>query len=57
MVRIFHIVNKKDENYVYYLVVKNRKKRRKLNGLTQREFADVLDIDIIELFKPIDDDK
>lgn len=57
MVRIFHIVNKKDENYVYYLVVKNLKKRRKLNGLTQREFADVLDIDIIELFKPIDDDK
>lgn len=55
--RIFHIVNKKDENYVYYLVVKNLKRRRKLNGLTQREFADVLDIDIRELFKPIDDDK
>jgi DNA-binding XRE family transcriptional regulator len=57
MVRIFHIVNKKDENYVYYLVVKNLKKRRKLKGLTQREFADVLDIDIRELFKPINDDK
>ena len=28
-----------------------------LKGLTQREFADVLDIDIRELFKPIDDDK
>lgn len=57
MVRIFHIVNKKDENYVYYLVVKNLKKRRKLKRLTQREFADVLDIDIRELFKPINDDK
>lgn len=57
MMRIFHIVNKKDENYVYYLVVKNPKKRRKLKGLTQREFADVLDIDIRELFKPINDDK
>ena len=50
-------LSKKDENYVYYLVVKNLKRRRKLNGLTQREFADVLDIDIRELFKPIDDDK
>lgn len=55
--RIFHIVNKKDENYVYYLVVKNLKRRHKLKGLIQREFADVLDIDIRELFKPIDDDK
>ena len=51
------MVNKKDENYVYYLIVKNLKKRRKLKGLTQREFAYVLDIDIRELFKPIDDDK
>lgn len=57
MVRIFHMVNKKDENYVYYLVVKNLKKRHKLKGLTQRGFADVLDIDIRELFKPIDDNK
>lgn len=82
------MVNKKDENYVYYLVAKNLKKQRKIKGLTQREFAekcnysdgfvmniesekyyqtfslgtlwkfaDVLDIDIRELFKPIDDDK
>ncbi len=77
--------NKKDENYVYYLVAQNLKKQRKLKGLTQSKFADlcnysngfimniesekyhqtfslgtlwkfaeVLNIDIRELFKPID---
>lgn len=29
------MVNKKDENYVYYLVAHNLKKQRTLNGLTQ----------------------
>ena len=33
--------NKKDENYVYYLVSKNIKKQRKQKGLTQRELANV----------------
>lgn len=80
--------NKKDENYVYYLVAKNLKKQRKLKGITQREFAEmcnysdgfimniesdkylqtfslgtlwkfaeILDIDISEFFKPVDKDK
>ena len=31
--------DKKDENYVYYLVSKNIKKQRKLKGWTQRELA------------------
>ena len=78
------MVNKKDENYVYYLVAYNLKKQRKLNGLTQSQlaemcnysdgfimniespnyhqtfslgtiwkFAEVLKIDIRELFVPI----
>ena len=82
------MVNKKDENYVYYLVAQNLKKQRKLKGLTQSKFAelcnysdgfimniesekyyqtfslgtlwkfsDVLDIDIRELFNPIDEKK
>ncbi|MBQ6840797.1 MAG: helix-turn-helix transcriptional regulator [Bacilli bacterium] len=81
------MVNKKDENYIYYLVAKNLKKQRKLKGLTQAEFAElcnysdgfimniesekyyqtfslgtlwkfaeVLTIDIRELFTPIDSD-
>lgn len=33
--------NKKDENYVYYLVAHNLKKQRKLKGLTQRQFAEL----------------
>ena len=80
-------MNKKDENYVYYLVAQNLKKYRKLKGLTQRQFAEkctysegfimniespsyyqtfslgtlwkfaeVLNIDIRELFKPIDEE-
>ncbi len=79
-------INKKDENYIYYLVAKNLKKQRKAKGLTQNQFAElcsysdgfimniesekyhqtfslgtlwkfseVLDIDIRELFKPIDE--
>ena len=47
--------NKKDENYIYYLVARNLKIQRKLKGLTQSKFAEVLDIDIRELFKPIDE--
>ena len=78
--------NKKDENYIYYLVARNLKTQRKLKGLTQSKFAElcnysdgfimniesekyyqtfslgtlwkfgeVLDIDIRELFKPIDE--
>ena len=79
--------NKKDENYIYYLVARNLKTQRKLKGLTQSKFAElcnysdgfimniesekyhqtfslgtlwkfaeVLNIDIRELFKPIEDD-
>jgi len=79
-------MNKKDENYVYYLVAQNLKKQRKLKGLTQSQFAErcsysdgfimniesekyhqtfslgtlwkfaeVLNIDIRELFKPIEE--
>ena len=81
------MVNKKDENYIYYLVAKNLKKQRKIKGLTQAKFAElcnysdgfimniesekyyqtfslgtlwifaeVLNIDIRELFNPIDSD-
>ena len=46
--------NKKDENYIYYLVAQNLKRIRKEKGLTQAKFAEVLNIDIRELFKPID---
>lgn len=31
--------DRKDENFVYYLVSKNIKKQRKLKGWTQRELA------------------
>ena len=79
------MIDKNNENYIYYLVAKNLKKQRKLKNLTQREFADlcnysegfimniesekyhqtfslgtlwkfaeVLGIDIRELFKPIE---
>lgn len=81
-------MNKKDENYVYYLVAQNLKKQRKLKGLTQSQFAErcsysdgfimniesekyhqtfslgtlwkfaeVLNINIRELFKPIEKEK
>ena len=33
--------NKKDENYIYYLVAQNLKKQRKLKGLTQTKFAEL----------------
>ena len=77
--------NKKDENYIYYLVAQNLKIQRKLKGLTQSKFAElcnysdgfimniesekyhqtfslgtlwkfaeVLNIDIRDLFNPID---
>lgn len=80
--------NKKDENYVYYLVAQNLKKQRKLKKMTQRQFAEkcnysegfimniestkyyqtfslgtlwkfaeVLDIDIRDLFIPIKDNE
>ena len=82
------MINKNDENYIYYLVAKNLKKQRKLKGLTQSKlaelcnysdgfimniesekyhqtfslgtlwkFAEVLEIDIRELFSPIDDNQ
>ena len=82
------MINKNDENYIYYLVAKNLKKQRKGKGLTQAKFAElcnysegfimniesekyhqtfslgtlwkfaeVLGIDIRDLFKPIDTDK
>ena len=78
-------MNKKDENYVYYLVGQNLKKQRKLKKLTIAKFAmlcnysegfimniespnynqtfslgtvwtfaNVLNIDIRELFNPLD---
>ena len=81
------MINKNDENYVYYLVATNLKKQRKTKGLTQHKFAklcnysdgfimniesekyyqtfslgtlwkfvEVLNIDIRELFKPIDEE-
>ena len=79
--------NKKDKNYIYYLVVTEHKIQRKLKGLTQSQFtelcnysdgfimniespnyhqtfsletiwkfAEVLGIDIRELFVPIEED-
>ena len=33
--------NKKDENYIYYLVAHNLKIQRKLKGLTQSKFAEL----------------
>ena len=33
-------MNKKDENYIYYLVAYNLKRLRKKKGLTQSEFAE-----------------
>lgn len=79
--------NKKDENYVYYLVAQNLKKQRKSKNLTQRQFAEkcnysegfimniestkyyqtfslgtlwkfaeVLEVDIREFFKPLSED-
>lgn len=82
------MVNKKDENYVYYLVARNLKIQRKKKGLTQSKFAElcnysdgfimniesekyyqtfslgtlwrfaeVLNIDIRELFVPINEKK
>lgn len=35
------MINKNDENYVYYLVAKNLKKQRKTKGLTQHKFAEL----------------
>ena len=82
------MINKNDENYIYYLVAKNLKKQRKIKGLTQSQFAElcnysdgfimniesekyhqtfslgtiwkfaqILNIDIRELLKPIDNEK
>ena len=82
------MIDKKDENYVYYLVSHNLKKHSKLKHLTQTEFADkcnysegfimniesekyhqtfglgtvwkfaeVLEIDIRELFAPLEDEE
>lgn len=82
------MLNKNDENYVYYLVAHNLKIQRKLKGLTQSKFAElcnysvgfimniespkyyqtfslgtlwkfaeILNIDIRELFNPIDENK
>lgn len=79
-------MNKKDENYIYYLVAYNLKRIRKAKNMTQSEFADkcnysigfimniesekyhqtfslgtlwkfaeILEIDIRELFTPIDE--
>ncbi len=81
-------MNKKDENYIYFLVAHNLKKQRKLKHLTQSQFAElcnysdgfimniespnyhqtfslgtiwkfaeVLNIDIRELFIPIEEEK
>ena len=33
-------MNKKDENYIYYIFGQNLKKQRKLKGLTQEQLAD-----------------
>lgn len=82
------IINKKDENYIYYLVGQNLKKQRKLKHLTQSQFAEkcnysdgfimniespnyhqtfslgtiwkfaeILEIDIKELFNNLDEDE
>lgn len=79
--------NKKDENYVYYLVAQNLKMQRKLKNLTQRQFAEkcnysegfimniestkyyqtfslgtlwkfaeILEVDIREFFKPLNEE-
>ena len=85
---VLFLLNKKDENYIYYLVAYNLKKIRKEKGWTQNTFAEkcsysvgfimniesekyyqtfslgtlwtfsiVLDIDIRELFTPIEEEK
>ena len=36
-----YMKNKKDENFIYYLVAQNLKKQRKLKGLTQSQFAEM----------------
>lgn len=82
------MINKNDENYVYYLVAKNLKRIRKENNLTQSKlaelcnysygfimniesekyhqtfslgtiwkFAQVLNIDVRELLKPLNEKK
>ena len=33
------MVDKKDENYVYFLIAQNLKKQRKIKGLTQSQLA------------------
>ena len=35
------MINKEDENYIYYLVSVNLKKQRKLHKLTQEQFAEL----------------
>ena len=35
------MINKDDENYIYYLVSVNLKKQRKLHKLTQEQFAEL----------------
>ena len=35
------MINKKDENYIYYLVAQNLKRIRKQKGLTQAQLADI----------------
>ena len=82
------MIDKKDENYIYYLVGQNLKKQRKLKKLTVSKFAqlcnysegfimniespnyrqtfslgtiwkfaDVLNIDVRTLLKPLDDNQ
>lgn len=34
------MVDKKDENYVYFLIAQNLKKQRKIKGLTQSQLAE-----------------
>lgn len=82
------IINKKDENYIYYLVGQNLKKQRRIKHLTQSQFAEkcnysdgfimniespnyhqtfslgtiwkfaeILEIDIKELFNNLDEDE
>ncbi len=36
-------MDKKDENYIYYVIGKNLKKQRKAKGLTQEKLADKSD--------------
>ena len=50
--------NKNDENYVYYLVAQNlesEKYHQTFSLGTLWKFAEVLNIDIRELFKPLDE--